>query len=125
MKIKGSGSQRIRELYKKTTQGVKTSGTASSGAVDGTKAGKSSKVSNASSSKPKAASEARYDDVLAQIDARTEDFAVRTVARASDVRKAKVEAIAEAIKNKTYKVDFEAVAERMLASGVFNEDDHD
>jgi anti-sigma28 factor (negative regulator of flagellin synthesis) len=125
LKIKGSGSQRIRELYKKTTQGVKTSGTKSSGAADGVSGKSATKVSNASTGKPKAASEARYDDVLAQIDARTEDFAVRTVARASDVRKAKVEAIAEAIKNKTYKVDFEAVAERMLASGVFNEDDHD
>jgi len=39
------------------------------------------------------------------------------------VRKAKVEAIAEAIKNKTYKVDYEAVAERMLASGLFDDRD--
>ena len=123
MKIKGSGAQKIRELYTKTTQGVKTSGTYAK-AVDGASASKkNAEVSKASSSGKKAVSEARYDDVLAQVDARTEEFAVRTVASAPDVRKAKVEAIAEAIKNKTYKVDYEAVAERMLASGLFDDKD--
>lgn len=123
MKIKGSQSERIRELYKKATQGVKTSGTQFSKAVDEAAGKKAGEVSKASS-KPgaKNVSEARYDDVLAQVDAKTEEFAVKTVASAHDVRKAKVEAIAEAIKNKTYKVDYEAVAERLLASGVLDDD---
>jgi anti-sigma28 factor (negative regulator of flagellin synthesis) len=122
VKIKGSQSERIRELYKKATQGVKTSGTQFSKAVDeaGKKAGEVSKASSKPSAKN--VSEARYDDVLAQVDAKTEEFAVKTVASAHDVRKAKVEAIAEAIKNKTYKVDYEAVAERLLASGVLDDD---
>lgn len=121
MKIKGSGSERIRELYKKTTQGVKTSGTfaRSVDEATGKKAGEVSKA--ASQADKKGVSEARHDDVLARLDAKTEEFAVKTVASAPDVRKAKVEAIAEAIKNKTYKVDYEAVAERMLAAGLFDE----
>lgn len=123
MKIKGSQSERIRELYKKATQGVKTSGTQFSEAVKEAAGKKTGEVSK-SSSKPSAknVSEARYDDVLAQVDAKTEEFAVKTVAGANDVRKAKVDAIAEAIKNKTYKVDYEAVAERLLASGVLDDD---
>lgn len=117
LKIKGSGSDRIRELYKKTTQGVKTSGTFAKSVDEA----KPKKVSTAESKTKKDVSEARHDDVLAQIDAKTEQFAVETVRSAPDVRKAKVEAIAEAIKNKTYKVDYEAVAERMLAAGLFDE----
>ena len=123
MKIKGSQSERIRELYKKATQGVKTSGTQFSKAVEEAAGNKTGEVGKASSkANAKNVSEARYDDVLAQVDAKTEDFAVKTVAGASDVRKAKVEAIAAAIQNKTYKVDYEAVAERLLASGVLDDD---
>lgn len=122
MKIKGSQSERIRELYKKATQGVKTSGSDFANAVHGA-SGKAGGVKSASTkSGAKGVSEARYDDVLAQVDARTEEFAVRTVAGASDVRKAKIEAIAEAIRNKTYKVDYEAVAERLLASGALDDE---
>lgn len=123
MKIKGSQSERIRELYKKATQGVKTSGTQFSKAVDEAAGRKTGDVNKAASKAgAKNVSEARYDDVLAQVDAKTEEFAVKTVARATDVRKAKVEAIAAAIQNKTYKVDYEAVAERLLASGVLDDD---
>lgn len=117
LKIKGSGSERIRELYKKTTTGVKTSGTFDKSV----KAAGNEKVSTAKPDSKKGTSEATYDNVFAQIDAKTEQFAVKTVASAPDVRQAKVDAIAAAIKNKTYKVDFEAVAERMLAAGLFDE----
>jgi flagellar biosynthesis anti-sigma factor FlgM len=71
----------------------------------------------------KTVSEARYDDVLAEVNAKTEEFAVQTVASAPNVRKAKVEAIAEAIRKGAYKVDYEAVAERLLASGVLDDKD--
>lgn len=114
LKIKGSGSQRIRELYAKTTTGVKTSGNFD-------KSVKAAGTEKSGASGKKGASEATYDNVFAQIDAKTEEFAVKTVASAPDVRQAKVDAIAAAIKNKTYKVDFEAVAERMLAAGLFDE----
>lgn len=114
LKIKGSGSERIRELYKKTTTGVKASGSFD-------KSVKAAGTEKASTTKTKATSEATHDNVFAQIDAKTEEFAVKTVASAPDVRQAKVDAIAAAIKNKTYKVDFEAVAERMLAAGLFDE----
>jgi anti-sigma28 factor (negative regulator of flagellin synthesis) len=121
VKIKGSQSERIRELYKKATQGVKTSGSDFAKAVDGA-AGKTGGVKNASTKAGAKGVDANYDSVLAEVNARTEDFAVRTVASASDVRKAKVDAIAEAIRNKTYKVDYEAVAERLLASGVLDDE---
>ena len=116
MKIKGTGSERIRELYKKTTTGVKTSGDFSKSV----EAASHKEVSKATT-QTKGATGATFDNVLAQIDAKTEEFAVKTVASAPDVRQAKVDAIAAAIKNKTYKVDFEAVAERMLAAGLFDE----
>ena len=118
LKIKGSGSERIRELYKKTTTGVKTSGASFGESVKGASA---KEVSKAATQGKQGTTEASFDNVLAQIDAKTEDFAVKTVANAPDVRQAKVDAIAEAIKNKTYKIDFEAVAERMLAAGLFDE----
>ena len=122
LKIKGSQKARISELYKKTTQGVKTSGTYAK-AVDKASDKKAAAVKTTESKAKQGVSEARYDDVLAHVDAHTEEFAVKTVASAPDVRKAKVDAIAEAIKNKTYKVDLEAVAERMLASGVMDDRD--
>ena len=123
LKVKGSQLERIRELYKKAAQGVKTSGTQFEKAVE--EAGNKKKVtdiSKASSSRgKKAVPEAHYDDVLAQIDAKTEELAAQSVAKAPDIRKAKVDAIAEAIKNKTYKFDAEAVAERLLATGLFDD----
>ena len=120
MKVNSSQSQRIRELYKKATHGVKTSGTQFSKAVEGAST-KSADVSKTSGSRSKKTSEAHYEDVLAQVDAKTEEFAVKTVSQAPDIRKAKVDAIAEAIRNKTYKIDAEAVADRLLSSGLFDD----
>jgi flagellar biosynthesis anti-sigma factor FlgM len=122
LKITGSRSSRIRELYKKTIQEVKTSGTQFSKAVDQAKTGLDGKVGQTTGATgKKGVSGAAYDDVQAKIEAKTEEFAAQAVASAPDIREAKVNAIQEAIKNKTYKIDAEAVAERLMASGLFDD----
>jgi len=122
LKITGSRSSRIRELYKKTIQEVKTSGTQFSSAVDQAKARLDGKVGQTTGrTGNKGVSGAGYDDVQAKVEAKTEEFAAQAVASAPDIREAKVNAIKQAIENKTYRIDADAVAERLLASGLFDD----
>ncbi|MBI4859306.1 MAG: flagellar biosynthesis anti-sigma factor FlgM [Candidatus Riflebacteria bacterium] len=124
MKISGSRSARIRELYKKTVSKVKTSGTQGSKAVDAVSSKKTAAkdgVAAAGTRGTKGVSGAQYDDVLAKLEARTEEFACQAIAKAPDVRKARVDAIAKAIENGTYTFDADAVAERLAASGLFDD----
>ena len=122
MKITGSRSSRIRELYKKAVKEAKTSGTQFSRAVDAHRTEHGGKIDKATGKAgSKGVSGASYDDVLAKVDAKTEQFATQAIAQAPDVREAKVNAIQAAIKNGTYKIDVDAVADRLLASGLFDD----
>jgi flagellar biosynthesis anti-sigma factor FlgM len=130
LKIRGSQAERIRALYKKAARSVQTSETPFAQAVGEANDIKSIKkpkdapeVSGTRGSRSESPGAAQYEDVLARVDERAEEVAVQAVARAPDIRKAKVEALAEAIKKGTYGVDYEAVAERLLASGVLDDND--
>jgi flagellar biosynthesis anti-sigma factor FlgM len=124
LKIERSQLERVRELYKKAVHEAKTSETQFSTAVEKAGSKTNEKIAGTAGAQDKApVSSAQYDDLLARVDSQTEELAVQTVARAPDIREARVQAIAEAIKNKTYKIDAEAVAERMLASGIFDDNE--
>lgn len=123
MKIRGSQQSRIRELYKKAAQEVQTSGTQFSKAVE--TAGRKSSLDVPRTEGPgkKSVQGTGAGDSMDKVEAKTEDYACQVVAQAPDIREARVNSIAEAIRNKTYKVDYEAVAERMLASGILDDVD--
>lgn len=117
MKVKDSQLQKIRQLYKKLTEGKK---------VDGEFEARLQGTGTTSGSAPLAGPEAtssrtNYGDLHQAIERRTYEFAVRAVAQAPDVRADRVAEIEARIKAGTYSVDPDKVAEAMLDSGVFED----
>jgi len=120
--MKIQNKQGIKELYKSLTH-----------RVEGTKGEFKSAVQSAGVAEKQIATDPGakssgsigrdYDQVLLEADVHSIEFTAQAVHDAPDVREARVSDIADRIKNGTYNVDAEAIAEKLLASGVLSESD--
>lgn len=119
--MKVDNKQTIRELYKNVSREVKGSDGSFKDAVQGTNQ-QNAKISPRPDEKSPSI-KGDYNQVLMETDHQSIERVVTTVAQSPDIREARVNAIAEQIKNGTYKVDPEAVAERILASGILNDNE--
>lgn len=118
MKISNSQLQDIRRLYKKfvtkkKVQAAEFQETLASKATQSTETAAAKTASNVPGT--------NYNELHQAIERRKLEVAAKAVAEAPDVRQEKIDAIQAQIDAGTYHVEPEAIAERLLASGLFDE----
>ncbi len=118
MKVKDSQLQKIRQLYKKISQGKKvesnfeaklTSDKSTSGTIE------------ASAGSAEGSPKTNFGDLHQAVERRKYEFAAQAVAEAPDIRADRIADIEARIKAGTYSVAPENVAEAMLNAGLFDD----
>lgn len=118
MKISDSQLRDVRRLYKKYVNQKKVEASE----MQETLASRSSDSATAASTTASSSvASTNYDELHQAIERRKIDFAARAVAEAPDIRQERVDAIKAQIAQGSYKIDAEAIAERMISSGLYDE----